>query len=80
MNTQLEELTDSQRKYIKDLFPEQALHELNLHTLLNTISWILRTGGQCRSMESKYPRHLTAYHHLKLLDKVGIIGLKFTGR
>lgn len=71
MNTQFEELTDSQWEVIKELFPEQAICELNLRTVLDAIFWILRTGSQWRNMESKYPAWSAVYHHFRKWKKDG---------
>ena len=70
------DLTDSQWKHIKDLFPVHTgrgrPRELDLRQILNAIFYLLRTGCQWRYLPIEYPCWQSVYYYLRLWQRTGI--------
>lgn len=70
------DLTDSQRKHIKDLFPVHTgrgrPRELDSRQVVNAIFYLLRTGCQWRYLPAEYPCWQSVYYYLRLWQRTGI--------
>ena len=69
MTTQFNELTDSQWEYMKDFLSVQRKRKLDLRIVMNCIFFLVRTGGQWRSLEKYkyciYPWQSVYYYFYK---------------
>ena len=73
MQEQFNELTDSQWQIIQKYLPVQRKRKHCLRNITNAILWLVRTGGQWRNLESKYPKWQTVYYYFRRWKKSGVI-------
>lgn len=73
MQEQFNELTDSQWQIIQKYLSVQRKRKHCLRNITNAILWLVRTGGQWRNLESKYPKWQTVYYYFRQWKKAGII-------
>ncbi len=65
MQTQFEELTDTQWQFIEDILNEHRKRKHDLRSVVNGILSILRKGNQWRNLESKYPSWHVVYYYFR---------------
>ena len=63
MQTQFNELTDSQWEIIKDFLPVQRKRKYDLRDIVNGILFLHRTGIQWRNMPSSWPKWQSLYYY-----------------
>lgn len=73
MQTQFEELSDSQWAKIAKFLPTERKRKYDLRQIMNAILWLVRTGVQWRNLDSKYPAWQSVYYYFRQWKLGGII-------
>jgi putative transposase len=72
MQTQYQELTDSQWEVMNKLLPVQRKRKYDLRRITNAIFWLHRTGCQWRNLPPNYPPWKSVYYYFRRWTKEGI--------
>jgi transposase len=72
MQTCYQELTDSQWEIIEKLIASKRKRWHSLRTICNAILWIVHSGSQWRSLESKYPPWQSVYYYFRRWQQTGL--------
>lgn len=73
MQSQYQDLTDSQWQFILVHLKNNSPRKLCLRSVVNAILWLTRTGTQWRNLDSKYPKWVSVYYYFNKWKKDGTI-------
>ncbi|MDJ1506962.1 IS5 family transposase [Xanthocytophaga agilis] len=73
MQTQFEELTDTQWQFIEQILKEKRKRKHSLRLVVNGLLYILRTGCQWRNLTNMYPCWQVVYYYFRKWQRNGTL-------